>query len=248
MHPRHAVFALALAVFPALADETADRIRASVAAAQPSVHLLRCVVEVEFQGQTQELKIEVPVLSLDAGGLLVAPNPEQFLGQLAQRANLQTKGFQLVLPDGKEQDAKSVGRDSDTGLLFLRLEEKGAAPKPMAVHASALQMGDVVFSLRRVSSSHPEMICQDVRVTAVLQKPRLMYMISAGMGPGTPILAEDGKLVGLFLAVRDTDAEGRANQLGVVLPMAQIADIAKGIHEEEGEEASPEPPAEHPGN
>lgn len=244
MHAR-AILALPLALValtPLAADELAEKVRAAVARSEGSVFMVKCLISFEMGGQSGEAKVEVPATVLDDSGLLVVPNPEQMLGGMAARATLQTKGFQLVLADGKELDAKSVGRDADTGLLFLRLNDPaGAALKPLASKADPLKLGDTLFLLRRLSLTHPEMICQDARVTSVIQKPRLMYLVSDNMGPGTLVLGEDGSLIGLNLVVRETNAEGKPMQLQVVLPMAQVTEIAKGIRE--GDEAAPEPPA-----
>lgn len=242
-----AILALPLAlavVTSAASDELAEKVRAAVARSEGSVFMVKCLIAFEMGGQSGEAKVEVPAAVLDDSGLLVVPNPEQMLGGMAARATLQTKGFQLVLADGKELDAKSVGRDADTGLLFLRLNDPdGLALKPLVSKADPLKLGDTLFLLRRLSLTHPEMICQDVRVTSVVQKPRLMYLVSANMGPGTLVLDEDGSLIGLNLVVRETNAEGQTVQIQVVLPMAQVTEIAKGIREG-GDLTAPEPPGE----
>jgi hypothetical protein len=248
------VTVLAAASLASGADETAARVRAAATRGQESVFILKSLVSIAIQGQEQEVKIETPAVVLDGSGLMVAPNPEELFGNLPQGASLAAKSFRLIQAEGKEVEAKVVGRDTDFGLLFLRLDGKeGPAPAPLAaVHKGALQLGDQIFLLRRLSSAHPEPICQDSRVTSVVQKPRLMYMVSDSPGPCSVALTPEGELVGLTVVVKEQDAEsGRTNQMMVVLPIAQVQEAAKGIREEApapetpGEEApEPETPGE----
>lgn len=226
---------VAAASLAAGADETSSQVRAAATCGQGSVFILKSLVAIEMRGQEQEVKIETPAVVLDGSGLMVAPNPEELFGNLPQGANLAAKSFRLILAEGREVEAKVVGRDADFGLLFLRLDGKeGPAPAPVAVvHKDALQLGDPLFLLRRLSSAHPEPICQESRVTSVVQKPRLMYMVSDSPGPCSVALTPAGELVGLTVVVKEQDAEsGRKNQLMVVLPIAQVQEAAKGIREE----------------
>ncbi len=233
---------VASASLASAADETASQVRAAATRGQESAFILKSLVSIEMQGREQEVKIEVPAVTLDASGLMVAPNPEEMFGQLPPGANVAAKGFRLVLAEGKEVEAKVVGRDTDFGLLFLRLDGKeGPAPAPVAtVHKGALQLGDQLFLLRRLSSAHPDPICQESRVTSVVQKPRLMYMVSDSAGPCSLALTPEGELVGLTVVVKEQDAEsGRMSQLMVVLPIAQVQEAAKGIREEAPDPETP---------
>ena len=234
---------LAAASLASGADETASHVRAATTRGQESVFILKSLVSIEMRGQEQEVKLETPAVVLDGTGLMVAPNPEEMFSQLPQGANLAAKSFRLALAEGKEVEAKVVGRETDFGLIFLRLDGKeGPAPAPLAtVHKDALQLGDQLFLLRRLSSAHPEPICQESRVTSVVQKPRLMYMVSDSPGPCSVALTPEGELVGLTVVVKEQDPDsGRTNQLMVVLPIAQIQEAAKGIRDEA---PAPETPA-----
>lgn len=225
---------LAAASLAAGADETATRVRAVATRGQEVVFLLKAVVSIEVQGQEQELKIEALAVVLDSSGLMVTSDPEGRLAGLPAGAGVSTKGFQLVLADGSEAGVKVVGRDTDFGLIFLRLSGKDAPalPSPLAVHGAALQLGDQVFLLQRNSLSHPEIACFESRVTSVMQKPRLMYMISTAACPCCVALTPEGKLVGLTVTVKEQDPEnGRVSQMMVVLPIAQVQEVAKGIRD-----------------
>ncbi len=217
----------------ALADETASRIRTAVAHCEKSIFTLRAVISVEMQGRTVEGKVEVPVTTLDASGLLVAPDPEAMVGGMGQ-SNVTTKGFQLVTADGKEFEAKVKGRDKDFSLIFLQLTSKEALGAPPAARAKPCELGDEILVVRKHSASHPDALCEMARVSCVVQKPRLMYLLSENGGPGCLALSAEGELIGLTVVVREQDPDtGRATPMLVVLPIAQVVEAAKGIHEEE---------------
>lgn len=243
---RKGACALVLVLGAAAADETAARLRAAVDACQGAVHTLKCVVEISFRGQTQELKPEVPVLVLDATGLAVSPDPAKMIrfsgaGQGAmQGISVDTKQLLLVHADGKEQEAKSVGRDADFGLLFLRTQDGKPLGCLPAVRGKPLEIGDEVFLVRRLSSAHPEPFCKAARIVTVMQKPRLMYLLSEE-GAGCVAMSSEGEVVGVSVVVKETDADsGRESSMNVVLPMAQILEAARGIHEDgDGDKAAP---------
>lgn len=217
------------ACFAATADETAGKVRAAAGKAQAAVLTLRSVLTVEFQGQQQEHKVETPAVMM--GGLLVAPNPEDLVAaNLPPGVASTASGFKLVVAEGKEVEAKVVGRDTDFGLLFLKLEGGEAPPALPAARREALQLGDPVVVMSRLSSTHPEILCVESRVCSVIQKPRLMYMVVDLLNPGSVAMTPEGELVGLVATVKEADPDGgRDNVLRVVLPMAQIEEAAKGI-------------------
>ena len=236
---------LALACASVRADETADRLRAAATGAQGSVFTLKVVLEIQIHGQTQEIKPQVPVLLLDGTGLLVSPNPEAMINAPAGlNLNIEAKSYQLVLPDGKELEARSVGRDAELGLLFLRLTAKDAPAlgAPPATRAKPVELGDELYVVRRLSSTHPEPFCNASRVVSVVQKPRLMYLVSETSGAGGLVLSTEGEVVGLTSVVKEQDPDsGRSSQMLVVLPFSQVLETAKGIHEEPAEEKPKEP-------
>lgn len=233
MKTRWLAWALAAASLPAGADETATRVRAAAAKGQEATFTLRALITIDVQGQTREGRVEVPAMVLDASGLLVAPNPE---AGVPANLNVSTKGYRLITADGKESEAKVVGRDADFGLVFLRLTEnkealKAAAPPPAADKAA--ELGDEVLVVRKLSASHPDPVCELARVTSVVQKPRLMYLLSEAAGPGCAALSGEGNLLGLTVVVQERDPDsGRATNMLVVLPIAQVVEAAKGIRED----------------
>ena len=224
----------ALAVASVAADETSDHVKAALARSRGAVHTLKSVVALEFQGKSMEAKVETPALVLDASGLLVAPNPEELMG-LPEGVAATTKSFQLVTAEGKELEAKTVGRDAEFGLIFVRLTEKDAPALPAlpAAAAAPLELGDEVLLLGQLSSRHPEPICLSTRVTSVILKPRRMYLTSEGLGIGNIAMAPNGDPVGLTARVKEKDPDsGRENVLVVVLPMAQVTEAAKAVQAE----------------
>ncbi len=222
----------------ACADESAEHLRAAVSGYTGSFLTLRSTLSLSFRGQTREGKGESPVVCVNAGGLLVTSNPE-----LPAGVNIDFKSLQVVQTDGKEIEVKVVGRDADYGLLFLKPTAKDAPALPAAPVAreKALELGDEVFLLRRLTSVHPEPFCQSSRVISVIQKPRLMYMVADAAGSNCVVLDAEGKLVGLTTVVKEPDPDsGQMHPLLVVLPMARVLEAAKSIEENPEAEKKPE--------
>ena len=238
----------------AVADETSDSVKTALARSRGAVHTLKSVVALEFQGRSMDAKVETTALVLDASGLLVAPNPEDLMQGLPPGCGVSTKSFLLVTSEGKELEARTVGRDAEFGLLFLRLTEKDAPALPAlpAAQAAPLELGDPLLLVGQLSSRHQEPICVTTRVSSVIQKPRRMYLTSEGLGLGIVALAPNGDPVGLTARVKEKDPDSeKENAILVVLPMAQVTEAAKAVHEEkpaEKPEAQPdEKPSEKPG-
>jgi len=232
------------AAAPLVADESAEHLRSAVNGYSGTYLTLRLVMEASFRGQSREVKGESPLIALEANGLLVTPNPEGPPGM-----GLDFKSLQVVLADGKEVEAKVVGRDADYGFLFLKPAAKDAPALPQAPAAreKALELGDEIFLVRRLSSVHPEALCNQTRIVSVLQKPRLMYLVAENSGPGCLALDAEGKLVGVTAVVKEPDPDsGQMRPLLVVLPMARVMEVAKAIQENPEPEPEKKPEAVEP--
>jgi S1-C subfamily serine protease len=147
----------------------------------------------------------------------------------------------IRLADGRELPAKIVLRDEDLDLAFLRPTTKPDKPLVAidlndAAKPSLLDQVLVLSRLGRVGGWTSGASLHDIG--AIIEKPRTFYVLG-GMpsGMGTPAFLTNGRIVGL-LTLRQIEA-GRASfstmmagaegmgLLGVVLPAADVLDIAK---------------------
>jgi S1-C subfamily serine protease len=152
----------------------------------------------------------------------------------------------IRLADGKELPATIVLRDQDLDLAFIRPTTKPAS----ALTAISLADGGtptvledlvVLGRLGRVGGWVPSSILYSV--AAIMQKPRTFFVLNGPVGTGMPAFQSNGRIVGL-LTMRQIDP-GRMSMFGmmggtegaglisVVLPAADVLEIAKQVDEKD---------------
>jgi S1-C subfamily serine protease len=162
-------------------------------------------------------------------------------GEPAVEITTEPTDVKIRLPDGRELPAKIVLRDEDLDLAFLRPTAK--LDKPLvavdltdAAKPALLDQVLVLSRLGRVGGWTAGAALHDVG--AIIEKPRTFYVLGGMVsGMGTPAFMTNGRIVGL-LTLRQIEA-GRASlasmiggsegmgMLGVILPAADVLDIAK---------------------
>ena len=188
---------------------------------------------------TADQRIQALVTIIDASGLgvmsLTAIDPSDVLtaqlsrGRGASAAvSVTTEPAELRyrLADGKEVPVRVVLRDKDLDLAFLRPVEKPATPMAAIDAASARpQPIDSVVVLQRlpeIASWQPTALFYSVQ--AVLEKPRLFYLLTGGV-VGSPVFDTKGGFLGVILRLKnEADA---ANVPPIVLPANDIREVAK---------------------
>jgi S1-C subfamily serine protease len=150
----------------------------------------------------------------------------------------------MRLPDGRELPATIVLRDQDLDLAFVRPTTKPAGPLTCINLSDAARpaiLDDVVVLSRlgRVGGWAPAAVLYSVG--AIIEKPRTFFVLNGAAGTGMPAFLASGKLVGL-LTIRQVDP-GRMSMFGmmggmegagmmaVILPAADVAEIAKQANE-----------------
>ena len=239
MYKRQRLFCLAIALIclgaTARADDIAQAGRAVLKKYQDAVVTVRVVAKISIPGResSQEAKIDVVGLTVDATGLVVASlsgvDPSAKISHMAGR-EVQTEiaDVKIVLADRTEIPAALVLRDKDLDLAFVRPTEKLAKPAtfiPLTATARPEVLDQVIILARNLLTHRLEPIVGDVRIAAIADKPRLFYIGTPALQfntPGSAVFSLDGQLLGQLLIQR-----GAKSTWGVIIPAADIADSAK---------------------
>src|SRR5688572_3179827 len=188
---------------------------------------------------TADQRIQALVTIIDGSGLgvmsLTALDPSDLLTAQLSRGRgagaavsvtSEPAALRYRLADGKEVPVRVVLRDKDLDLAFLRPVEKPAAPL-IAIDSAAArpQPVDGVVVLQRL----PELASWQstalfYSVQAVIEKPRLFYLLTGGL-VGAPVFDMKGGFLGVILRLKnEADA---ANVPPIVLPANDIREVAK---------------------
>lgn len=147
--------------------------------------------------------------------------------------------IRMRLPDGAEVPMRQVLRDDDIDLALLAPDTEAGQPKPefpapIVFEQATAQPMDEVIGLGRAGKLFNWAPAVGVsRIIARVEKPRVMYLFSAGFvgGVGTPVFRTDGTPLGLILMRRQQGASGprgfTMNQAAVILPAADIAELVR---------------------
>jgi hypothetical protein len=203
---------------------------------------------------SREAESEISGTVVHESGLTVvslfASDPENALAEWMPDEDFKMESrisqAKIVLPDGKEIPGKVVLRDKDLDLAYIRPDDKSLKLTGLPLENGApLSILDPVILLSRLDRSADRAPTVRIEhVSAVVEKPRRMYVLGMSLGSindlGCPVLDGNGKAAGLMLIKLAPAAARQAMVSGitpVVLPAAQVAEITKQAL------AAPEPPA-----
>jgi S1-C subfamily serine protease len=150
-------------------------------------------------------------------------------GRAPELVGVEFKEVKLRLADGKEVPARFVLKDADLDLAFMAPDVAGDAPKPefpLYVKLDDSTEGTVMgtyFGIDRAPKVLQRVpLVRTSSIIGVVEKPRKFYLMTA-YALGTPTFDHDGHALGVTL---QNFASGRRTGF-VVLPAADIAEIAK---------------------
>ncbi len=222
------------------------------------VHVLG-VVKVSAEGEmsssfpTQEQKSTTLGTVIDPSGMTVTSymslNPAEALGTISFRGRkLRLKGelsdVKLRYADGTEVPARVVMKDEDLDLAFIVPTEKldaktkaKFAAVDLADAAAKAAVLDRVITLGRAGKSLTYTAIVGMgRVRGIVTKPRTVYL--APCSPGQPAFTGSGKLLGIGVVRKGPRRSGRPDVTPVVLPAADVQEIAEQAKEETAKPAS----------
>ncbi|MCX7819462.1 MAG: serine protease [Kiritimatiellae bacterium] len=172
-------------------------------------------------------------MELPVGGRVQSVTPRGTVSQIRVR-----------LPDGDEVTMRQVLTDDDLDLAFLAPDtaaNTSTPPFPQGVDfasgAEAEVMDEIIGLGRAGKLFNWTPAVGTCRIIARVEKPRRLYLFSAGFvgGVGTPTFTADGRPLGLVVMRRQRAAgAGRGfamNQAAVIVPAAEVALLARRAEE-----------------
>ena len=208
------------------------------------------------ESSKQEIKPEVTGAVVDSSGLTVVSlfmvNPIEALQAMmpgeAGSITSEVTDAKIRLSDGREIPGKIVLRDKDLDLAFIRPTQKLSSPIPALAlkDCSKVDTLDQVVVLDRLGKVANRALSVYVgRIQAVVDKPRRFYFMGLPdtiTGLGAPVIAMDGKVVGIILLrimpgmKRDfgslVGGMSGMGMLPVIVPAEDIAAVAAQAPEE----------------
>ena len=209
----------------------------------------------------REVKIDVNGTVLNAAGLtvtsLAAIDPRsQFeaarasMGPAGARMEVSESDFKEVklrLADGSEVPARVVLKDGDLDLAFIAPEPDPSAvtheftPVKLAEAADGTVLS-TYFIIARVSKALQRVpVVRPTLIIGVVEKPRRLYLMT-DQQLGCPVFDLQGRVLGISVHHLSS---GRSNGI-VVLPAADVAEIAQQAAVEAAKPPAPKAPAENP--
>ena len=209
----------------------------------------------------REIKIDVNGTVLNAAGLtvtsLAAIDPRsQFeamrstMGPAGARMEVSESDFKEVklrLADGSEVPARVVLKDGDLDLAFIAPEPDPSADKHefMPVKLAEPADGTVLstyFIIARVSKALQRVpVVRPTLIVGIVEKPRRLYLMT-DQQLGCPVFDLQGRVLGISVHHLSS---GRSNGI-VVLPAADVAEIAQQAAAEAAKPPAPKVTAENP--
>lgn len=227
-----------------------------------------------FGSQDQESKEEVTGTVIDPSGLTVVAlsttDPTSMIQSMMEMSGEDMQGFQMssavsdlkiLMDDGTEIPGQIVLRDNDLDLAFIRPKEPLANPVPAVdlSNAGTPEILDPVFTINKLGRvAGREYAVSIERINAAVTKPRTYYIPGndpTQTGLGSPTFTTDGKVVGVFVMRTVKGAGGGSmsmmrgmsdTSMAIIVPAADIAEIAAQAPEKAEEVEEPAPAEEAP--
>jgi hypothetical protein len=161
----------------------------------------------QMEGGEEKLEINGTVVA--PSGLTIVSNsqtePGSMFGAFDQeriKTESTVTDAKIVLASGKEYPAKVILRDRDLDLVFIKPEEKELnLPCIGLTEPSEPKILDEIIALSRLDRSCNRQPCVNIgRITSIIEKPRVQYIVNIPVALGCPVLDASGNLLGLAVA------------------------------------------------
>jgi len=175
--------------------------------------------------------IAVPLSTLDVAAAVDGRTMKTQQGPIKLSAKSNTKEVKIIMPDGTENPAKVVFKDTDLDLAFVRPEKADGitfTPVDIASNAPLGMLDDVIVLGRLGKDLNREPLVMTTEVMAMITKPRAFARIGAPC-LGLPVFNGEGKFVGFGINrfnAKSEESEQGASATNVVLPAADLIEAA----------------------
>ena len=245
------------------ADEIAESARKIVDANKDAIVTIEMVIEMkmsyENQSEKRQSKSSGTGVVVDPSGLVVTsltalnPADRDLSGDESVQMSTRIIDAKLRMSDGTEVPMDVVLRDRDLDMLFLKPKKPADQPFKCVnlAQGSAPQVLDTTLTMTRLGQIANRSISASMdRVSAVVTKPRLCYVLSgiSGYSLGSPVFTLDGNIVGVtFVRTnpnKDNDSmSARTDRvIPVALPCSTIQSAAAQAMTAKPEKMDEEPP------
>jgi S1-C subfamily serine protease len=258
--------AVGLPATAARADDAGDTAREVLKKHTDSVLWVHAVIKMQATADGRKLPVpeesKVDLLGTVIGddGLMVVSNTRldpasaydgrtttTRTGQrLKIQATSEVQELKIRMSDGDEVPGKVILTDPDLDLAFIRIDTDSEEFEGKSVNAIDLdkaakaKSADRVFTVSRLGKvvNYAAMV-KFTRILAVVEKPRRFY-VSDGVRIGCPAFNEKGKLIGVAVFRRTAKSAEDNQSIPVVLPAADVAEIAKQAKPRDDDQDKPD--------
>jgi S1-C subfamily serine protease len=224
-------------------DDTGAMYKKLTDSVGPALVTIKFVMKIEGGGMGESeggRDVETTGLMMETSGLALVSNAK--MGGMASRMGMSVNPTNIRILIGDDTEglkAKILARDSDLDLCWISIDDAKAKGKTFAAvdftAAAPAAVGDKLFVVERMGKFFDHALSVDEgRVGGVTKKPRPLT-IPAGFGGsqrellGTPMFAENGKVVGVNILqmpekedMEGGDSGGEGNFGVLLLPAAEV--------------------------
>jgi serine protease Do len=225
-----AITAVLASALPVSGDTLGDQVRKVRDAVVPSTVIISYSVQ---RDDGSKPDIHVMGTAVGPGNLIMFSNA----AVPSAIPTSQLKDFRVVFVRGDEQEslaAEYLGRDEESQVAFVRVTDPKAPALPaLAFEAgAALRVGDPVVTFSHMGEpDRYERLARLVRVCGRVDQPVTTYVTIESLGsPGTPVVALDGKAVGIVGLVRinrNTNARPEWTTMPIIWPAGRFIERIK---------------------
>jgi len=243
--------------FEAIVEYEKEQLLDDIQKSQDALVIVEFVLKVQVSrgGQQQparERKHRVNGTTVRPDGLTIcsasAADPSESLSAASRgrvKVNLSVLSAKIILNDGTEIEAKTVFKDPDLDLLFVKPKEADRDFAHVTLDATRVPgMLDTTVSLNRLDLSTNRAVVVTVgAVRGIIEGPP-KYFVILPMPPGLPVFDEEGRCFGMYL--RRKNASGIPAGNALALPAEDILDTMDQIPPERKPEPKPDTEPKEP--
>lgn len=237
---RHGAVALLLTMFvaaPALAQDTGAQLSQLLDKTADSIVTVKVVVktEIAMMGQSEESRLDLKGVVVDASGLVMISNADISADRLASMLGgmgggmdagikITPSDFKVVFGnEEKEYEAFLVAKDTELDLAFVAV--KGLEDRKLNVVSFATDakpaIGQKVVGISRTPKGFDYApFFSTARISGKVKKPRKAWMVDGSISTyGLPVFTIDGQVLGVLITLTPSTTEESGGGMSGIMRM-----------------------------